>query len=363
MQSRKRAASSELQRDGEENPGDEGSEINNAPRFASPEVMATRRILKANRPATADGEGSASANPFKGLATKFGIPSTAPAEQKDTAGDKPATAAATSATTGAPAFSFSFGGGSGGSSTGKPGETTIKSAFGTAPVTVPSGAFSFASQSTSATTQSTGAFSFGGASPAVAKPSEEKADGAEEEKKPAAPVFGAGAKFQFGSMVNSFKEGRKVLETTAPSAGAAAAAADPEDAPKLQPSESTVVVSGETLAKASVKMYLFKKGEDGAAAQWVEAGEGDAKVKKEKLDDKDVYRVTVRDGRSLNNRLGKGLFLITKEDKKYIIITVPVDATTPSVYMLKFLGAEAEKSKEEFTTALKKAMESAEAAQ
>ncbi|KAK7201610.1 NUP50 (Nucleoporin 50 kDa) [Novymonas esmeraldas] len=425
--SRKRVATTQLTRDDGDGDRRGDDDFVTAPQIADSSEMSTRRVVRVRRGPDEPASARSFANTpslFKDIAgptetapttSKWGIGAneagkgaptpffsfgaTTAASSSSSTAAAPASSAAPTATA-APSSGFSFGSGgtAGPATTAAAGTPPIAFSFGGQPSSGGGGSnnnaaagtasgFSFgtgvAAAPTTAGVEAGSGFSFGfppSTSSSQPPNAAETATAAAESAAPktatataTAPVFGSGS-FNFGVAVNSFVEARKKLheesKDAVQEAGDGDSANDGDDAPKgdgngtgfgseiVEPTARDVVASGPS------KLFLFEKGDDGAAGHWVERGAGDAKLVAEEpktAAGARVHRLLVRSGYSLNATLGKNLFALSKTEAKHLILAVATSAG-PRTYLLKFTGPNAETNTATFSEAIKKVMQEVEKA-
>lgn len=363
--SRKRTADTQISKDDYDNDDRDNETFVVTPQVADEAEMATRRVVRVRRPEPSSTP-STGKGFFKNLSTT--TPAAAPAF-KSTFGEASTSTTPSfgftskamdgSATNHTPAFSFgsvateacksAFScGASATTDAAKKAEAPATFCFGSPPP--PSG---------SGTTAAKPVFTFGAAPAATTAPVEGKAEDSEAtaEKK---PIFGS---FCFASAVTSFAEARQKLdadrkpeEMDTPQKELAEAHEEDGDVPTVFTGQSVVVSAGEVLTSAPVKLYSFDK----EGNMWVGCGEGLAKLKFEDGEDqKAVYRMLVRDGYSLNAKLGKNLIVLGKEAEKHIIFSIANKEGALTTYLMKFTGNNAETNAKVFIEKLKGTIETA----
>lgn len=465
FRSSKRRAEGELRKedyidsDDEKDPRGGEETFATEPQVASPEVLRTRRIVRVRRPGqestTAMQSGTSASSQGKEEETKKGTT----LASIGTGGDGssfsfPATGIFKSLTSATPlpstptsiplAFSGTMGLNKVEQSvlhTGEKSATNTTSASGTSTAGGPNNlgnkpkenstatSFSFFSNSSSTVDSSTSSkpfsFSFGrfGIAPSSSSTTSAPFASGGSDTTTSHPVFPPGA-FTFASAVSSFAEARKMVaeerqrkSNTEGEKGSGGEGSDEKDGeaeksedPSSGVFSSTSVIQpapGEVMAQGNSKLYRFDK----AGKNWVECGEGEAKIKKEKRakkikregednaarttatatissstsvenegeeEEEEVTRLLVRDGYSLNVVVKNGVFLLTPSSsssgrtstseqastaggisnaKKHIVFTVNSGDEGVMHYLLKFTGSAAEENAENFAVELKEALE------
>lgn len=323
---------------------DNDEEFATTPQIASPEEMARRRVVRVRRPNQAGGQ-TATSGLFKNLGSTAAAgaqpttttgPASGPFSFTSTTSSSSAMAMATKANTSASFSGFSSFGSAANNNMVTPASAAAAAADGTKPPSFFSG--------------------FG-----MVPPNNNAMSTTPEGK----PVFPTGA-FNFSNAVTTFVEARKKAEEAAKLQGGTGsgeqedndnnALGDDEDGPcgPLLKSQSMIQAApGEVLAIAPSKLFSFDK----TAKQWIERGEGDAKLKRETVKaegdgDEIVHRLLVRDGYSLNAVISEKGFLFTSSGAKHVIFTAGT-SEGPTHYLLKFVGPQAEENGKKFTEKLK----------
>ncbi|CCW70034.1 unnamed protein product [Phytomonas sp. Hart1] len=199
-------------------------------------------------------------------------------------------------------------------------------------------------------------------------------------------LFGSST-FSFAGAVKSFVDARKKLEedrknttednnTSLNTEGddahdEAKDHKDDDTADKFE-SHSIITSSGEVLASAPCKLFLF----DSKNKKWLDRGESEAKVKHECYNASEAtsgnvqddnskgnnntadycYRLLVRNGYSLNSLIDKNAFVLGKEGPKHILFSVSNPGGSIANYLLKFMGPNGEFNTKIFIQEIEKAM-------